>query len=93
MSAHLEVAARAELGSVLPGLLLASYLEYSGQPPMQKTFHQSSTLHGSSALELTLAEGDTVSDQDAFNYMAMLASTKGPATTASSVRNATQLYD
>ena len=61
--AKLDVAAKAEMAHVLPSLVFASHLErVELLPGLTRTFHPVNTLGDTSLVQLTLVEGEMVTD-------------------------------
>jgi hypothetical protein len=72
-----EIATKANLASVLPGLLIALYLKQeqtSGLPAVSKSFHDGATLPNKEAMQMTCGDGKTLSGKAIVCYLSELAS-------------------
>ncbi len=72
--AQLDVAAKADLALILPGFVLANYLNVEGVlPDLARSFHAVSALEGSSPARLRLADGNVVAGSDIVRAVVDLA--------------------
>lgn len=72
--AKLDVAARADLALVLPGLVLARHLHDAGfLPDLETCFHGACTLDDDSYMRLTPVHGETVVDTDVVDFLSTVA--------------------
>ncbi|PMD59928.1 glutamyl-tRNA synthetase [Hyaloscypha bicolor E] len=74
--ASFQIATKADLASVLPGLLIALHLqqEQTSLPTVSKSFHDGATLPSKEAIQMTLGDGKTWSGKAIVRYLAELAS-------------------
>jgi hypothetical protein len=88
--ASFEIATKADLASVLPGLLIALHLQQEQTiPTVSKSFHDGATLPSKEAIQMTCGDGKTWSGKAIVRYLAELASRSDSNTNpqrASSVR-------
>jgi hypothetical protein len=74
--ASFEIATKANLASVLPGLLVALHLQQeqtSLLPSVSKSFHDGPTLPSKEAIQMTCSDGKTWSGKAIVRYLAGLA--------------------
>jgi hypothetical protein len=88
--ASFEIATKADLASVLPGLLIALYLQQEQTiPTVSKSFYDGATPPSKEAIQMTYDDGKTCSGKAIVRYLAELASRSDSNTSpqrASSVR-------
>jgi hypothetical protein len=89
--ASFEIATKADLVSVLPGLVIALHLqqEQTFLPTVSKSFHDGATLPSKEEIQMTCGDGKTWSGKAIVRYFAELASRSDSNTSpqrASSVR-------
>jgi hypothetical protein len=87
--ASFEIATKADLASVLPGLLVALHLQQeqtSLLPTVSKNFHDGATLPHKEAIQMTYSDGKTWSGKAIVRYLADLASSSNTNTNTSPQR-------
>ena len=90
--ASFEIATKANLASVLPGLLVALHLQQEPDsllPTVSKSFHDGATLPSKEAIQMTCSDGKTWSGKAIVRYLAGRATSSNTNTSlqrAASVR-------
>ena len=73
--ASFEIATKADVASVLPGLLIALHLQQEQTiPTVSKSFHDGATLPSKEAIQMTCGDGKTWSGKAIVRYLAERAS-------------------
>jgi hypothetical protein len=81
--ASFEIATKANLASVLPGLLVALHLQQEPNsllPTVSKSFHDGPTLPSKEAIQMTCIDGKTWSGKVIARYLAELATSSNTNT-------------